>query len=114
MKVELLVNLKTAEKRTISAGTIYSDEEGTPIPEFILRRLRRGMARVIVPKKTVPPLPLVGEQSPPSPTQKIGTEKDKKAKPAVFPKEKTEAAEPVVKPRKVILKKGTGGGVGEV
>jgi hypothetical protein len=53
MKVELLVNLKVASGSVISAGTIYTDEQG-PIPEFILRRLRRGTARTL-PEKAVPP-----------------------------------------------------------
>lgn len=46
MKVQLLVNLKVADGRVISAGTVFTDENG-PLPEFILRRLRRGTAKVI-------------------------------------------------------------------
>ncbi len=46
MKVELLVNLKLGNGRIIPSGTIFSDKE-EPIPEFVLRRLRRGMAREI-------------------------------------------------------------------
>jgi hypothetical protein len=46
MKVELLVNLKIASGRIISAGTIFSDET-EPIPEFIMKRLARNKARII-------------------------------------------------------------------
>jgi hypothetical protein len=56
MKVELLVNLKVSTGKIISAGSVFSDEEGVPIPEFVLRRLRRRQARVIPgsPKPVVP------------------------------------------------------------
>ncbi len=46
MKVELLVNLKISNGKIIPAGTIYTDDK-EPIPEFIFRRLKRGMAREI-------------------------------------------------------------------
>ena len=46
MKVELLVNLKMADGRIISAGTIFSDENG-PIPESIMRRVARRTAKII-------------------------------------------------------------------
>jgi hypothetical protein len=46
VKVELLVNLKVKDGRIIDAGTIYTDEHG-PIPDFIIRRLNRGMARIL-------------------------------------------------------------------
>ena len=46
MKVELLVNLKLGNGKVVSAGTVFSDEN-TPIPDFVMRRLRRKMARVI-------------------------------------------------------------------
>ena len=52
MKVELLVNLKVASGAIISAGSVYDDDNG-PIPEFVLRRLRRGQAKIIS-KKSVP------------------------------------------------------------
>ena len=62
MKVELLVNLKVSTGRIISAGSVFSDEEGTPIPEFVMRRLQRRQARIIpgsnkpvVPEKELPP-----------------------------------------------------------
>ena len=62
MKVELLVNLKVSTGKIISAGSVFSDEEGTPIPEFVMRRLQRRQARVIpgtpkpiVPEKELPP-----------------------------------------------------------
>lgn len=47
MKVELLVNLKVGTGRIISAGSVFSDEEGAPIPEFVMRRLQRRQARII-------------------------------------------------------------------
>ena len=47
MKVELLVNLKVGTGKIISAGSVYSDEEGTPIPEFVMRRLQRRQARIV-------------------------------------------------------------------
>jgi len=46
MKVELLVNLKIASGRVLSAGTVFSDAV-EPIPDFIMKRLARGMAKVI-------------------------------------------------------------------
>ena len=46
MKVELLINLKIASGKIISAGTIFSDEV-EPIPEFVMNRLGRGKARII-------------------------------------------------------------------
>jgi len=46
MKVELLVNLKTALGKIVSRGTIFSDENN-PIPDFIMNRMKRGMARII-------------------------------------------------------------------
>ena len=63
MKVELLVNLKIASGKVISAGTIYSDEN-VPIPEFIMRRLERGTARVIDAKpSSIPKAPAVSPGS---------------------------------------------------
>jgi len=47
MKVELLVNLKVSTGKIISAGTVFSDEGGTPIPEFVMRRLQRRQAKVL-------------------------------------------------------------------
>ena len=52
MKVELLVNLKIGSGRVVSAGSIFSDES-EPIPDFILRRLKRGTARVIADNKKI-------------------------------------------------------------
>jgi len=46
MKVELLVNLKVASGRVLSKGTVFSDAV-EPIPDFIMKRLARGMAKVI-------------------------------------------------------------------
>jgi len=46
MKVELLVNLKIANGRVLSAGTIFTDKTES-IPEFIMRRVPRKMARII-------------------------------------------------------------------
>ena len=55
MKVKLLVNLKIATGRILSAGTIFSDEK-EPIPEFILKRISRRQVQVIDPKPFVPKL----------------------------------------------------------
>lgn len=52
MKVELLVNLKIASGKVISAGTVYSDEV-VPIPDFIMRRLARGTAKIIDAKPSL-------------------------------------------------------------
>ena len=46
MKVELLVNLKIASGKIISAGTIFSDEF-EPIPDFVMKRLDRGKAKIV-------------------------------------------------------------------
>jgi hypothetical protein len=46
MKVELKVNLKTAKGQIISTGTVFSDKEA-PIPDFIMRRVERGQAKII-------------------------------------------------------------------
>ena len=56
MKVELLVNLKVKSGKIISAGSVFSDEEGVPIPESILRRVQRRQARVLpgIPKSVIP------------------------------------------------------------
>lgn len=58
MKVELLVNLKLGNGHVVSAGSVYSDKN-TPIPEFVMRRLKRGMARII--ENDPPPPPLVSK-----------------------------------------------------
>ena len=57
MNVELLVNLKVPDGRTIPSGAMFDDEHGQPIPDFVLRRLKRGMARVIASKTSTPVLP---------------------------------------------------------
>ena len=54
MKVELLVNLKLGDGRMISAGSVYSDKN-TPIPDFIMRRLSRGMAKIVEYDPSPPP-----------------------------------------------------------
>ena len=46
MKVELLVNLKVASGKVIPRGSTFSDKTA-PIPDFVMRRLQRGMARII-------------------------------------------------------------------
>jgi hypothetical protein len=46
MKVELLINLKIASGKILSVGTIFDDNDG-PIPEFIMKRVRRGSAKII-------------------------------------------------------------------
>jgi hypothetical protein len=69
MKVELLVNLKVASGKIISAGTIFSDEK-EPIPEFIVKRIRRGMARIIAQTPAPSPVPVKEvKQSVPVPVQ---------------------------------------------
>jgi len=58
MKVELLVNLKIKSGQIISAGTIFADDNG-PIPDFIMRRIGRKMAKVLPDNKKVEaPLPV--------------------------------------------------------
>jgi hypothetical protein len=69
MKVELLVNLKVASGRVLSKGTVFSDAV-EPIPDFIMKRLARGMAKVIettpapvaVKAKVISSAPLVSEE----------------------------------------------------
>ena len=105
MKVELLVNLKIGSGRIISAGTVFSDEV-EPIPDFIMNRLRRGMAKVIADNKKIETSPnKTGGVSLLSTTPKIGksettfkarTEEKEKSVPAKEKKEK-----------KVLLKKET-------
>lgn len=46
MKVEMLVNLKIASGKVIPRGATFSDKTD-PIPDFVMRRLQRGMARII-------------------------------------------------------------------
>ena len=70
-KVELLVNLKVSDGRIINAGTIYTDEHG-PIPDFVVRRLNRGMARIL-------------SQSSPSPASKPEIKKEREASTAPAP-----------------------------
>jgi hypothetical protein len=53
MKVILDVNLKIGTGRIIPMGTVFSDEGGTPIPEFILRRIRRRQAHEVPDGKSV-------------------------------------------------------------
>ena len=52
-KVELLVNLKVSDGRIIEAGTIFTDEH-VPIPDFVIRRLNRGMARILSQSSPLP------------------------------------------------------------
>ncbi|MCE5226090.1 MAG: hypothetical protein LLG05_09575 [Porphyromonadaceae bacterium] len=47
MKVRLDINLKTASGAIISKGTIFSDEEGIYIPDFVMKRLQRRQATII-------------------------------------------------------------------
>ncbi|MFA5394427.1 MAG: hypothetical protein WC346_00225 [Methanogenium sp.] len=84
MKVELLVNLKLGNGRIIPAGSVYSDENG-PIPEFIFRRLKRGMAKVL--DSTV------------RPSRSSKTETESASKPAVASTKETKSSS------KKILKK---------
>jgi hypothetical protein len=63
MKVELLVNLKIGSGRIISAGSVFTDETA-PIPEFILRRLKRGTAKVLAEAKSLPVAPVIEEKKP--------------------------------------------------
>ena len=44
MKIRLDVNLKTASGSIINAGTVFSD----PIPDFIMNRVARRQATIIV------------------------------------------------------------------
>jgi hypothetical protein len=60
MKVELLVSLKVGDGRIIAAGTVFSDKN-TPIPEFVIRRLNRGMARIIEHDPLPPPIPSISK-----------------------------------------------------
>jgi hypothetical protein len=103
MKVELLVNLKVKSGQIISAGSIFSDENG-PIPDFIMRRVGRKMARVLSDKKKIEAPPnKTGGVSTLSATGKIGkpetTFKTRTAEKPVPVKEKKE--------KKVLLKKET-------
>jgi len=82
MKVQLLVNLKVADGRIIPAGTIFSDENG-PLPEFIIRRIRRGAAKVI---SQDPPSP------PPAPQEPEPVPEPEAAKPAPEPEPEPEPA----------------------
>lgn len=62
MQVELLVTLKVANGTFIPAHTVYSDENGQAIPDFVMRRLNRGMARIIAgpSRPPIPTKPKVG------------------------------------------------------
>ena len=82
-KVELLVNLKVADGRIINAGTIFTDESG-PIPDFVIRRLNRGMARIL-------------SQSSPLPETKVTKEEVKKEREASA----SPAPQPGVHPTKI-------------
>lgn len=86
MKVELLVNLKVGSGRVISAGSVFSDANA-PIPDFIMRRLKRGQARVLPEVKSLPTPPLeVKETSKKKPgVKKPGAKKllKKKAEPSI-------------------------------
>lgn len=89
MKVELLVNLKVGTGKIISAGSVYSDEEGTPIPEFVMRRLQRRQARI-----------LPGSNKPAIVAQKVPSE--------LLPKAKKEKAVSTFADRKAVAKKEIG------
>lgn len=103
MKVELLVNLKVASGKIISRGTIFTD----PIPEFIMKRVRRGMARIIdqrpTPERTVIKAPVVEEPKEEKAPEEVIPESSEKP---VEPSE-VEPAEPKVvrKPSKIKAKK---------
>jgi hypothetical protein len=75
MKVELLVNLKVGDGRIVSAGSVFSDEK-VPIPDFIMRRLKRGMARIISGSLPTPSpveeVVVVEEEKPPIEEEKGG------------------------------------------
>ena len=104
MKVELLVNLKVASGKIISAGTIFND----PIPEFIMKRVRRGMAKIIdqrpAPERAEPVIetPVVEEPKEETPEEVNAESSEKPAEPSV-----AEPAEPkaVRKPSKIKMKK---------
>lgn len=104
MKVELLVNLKVASGKIISAGTIFTD----PIPEFIMKRVRRGMAKIIdqrpAPERAEPVIetPVVEEPKEETPEEVKEESSEKPAEPSV-----AEPAEPkaVRKPSKIKMKK---------
>lgn len=104
MKVELLVNLKVASGKIISAGTIFTD----PIPEFIMKRVRRGMAKIIdqrpAPERAEPVIetPVVEEPKEETPEEVNAESSEKPAEPSV-----AEPAEPkaVRKPSKIKMKK---------
>ncbi len=82
MKVQLLVNLKIADGRVIPAGTIFTDENG-PLPEFIIRRIRRGAAKVISQDSPSPP---------PAPKEPESAPEPEAAKPAPAPEPVPEPA----------------------
>ena len=68
MKVELLVNLKVKSGKIFSVGSVFSDEEGVPIPESILRRVQKRQARILPGNKMV-----VEKEIPPSLLPKVKT-----------------------------------------
>ena len=84
MKVELLVNLKTASGRIVEAGTIFSDEEN-PIPPSILKRVTRGTARVIstTPSPVAKEKPVVQETKIAEKKESVIVKKEEPDKPIV-------------------------------
>ena len=110
MKVELLVNLKIASGKILSRGTIFSDENG-PIPEFIMKRIRRGMAKVIDTRpspervKPIAKAPVVEEPKEEKAPEEVKEESSEK--PAEPSEAEPEPAEPKVvrKPSKIKAKK---------
>lgn len=80
MKVELLVTLKTANGAMISPGTVFTDVAG-PIPEFIMKRVARGQAKVLDATPSSPPKADVEEKAEPKlpgAVSKLLGKKDKK------------------------------------
>jgi hypothetical protein len=56
MKVQILVNLKMATSKILPSGTIFDDKDG-PIPESIMKRVRKGTAKIIDATVFVPKAP---------------------------------------------------------
>lgn len=86
-RIEMRVTLKIGNGRIIPFGEVFTDEHA-PIPDFVYRRLKRGMAREL------------SDLNIPSPEDKKEVPAPKKEK--VLPKVSKETA-PEVKPGKRVL-----------
>jgi len=92
MKVELLVNLKVGSGRVISAGSVFTDAT-SPIPEFVMRRLKRGQARIIAEAKSMPaPSALAVKETPKKKSVEVKEVSGTKSKGKKLLKKKAEPA----------------------